>query len=62
MEFDTTVTGAAFLVLLAVLLGGTLSSPMSQSTKLMVAGGQLIALVAVLALGVAHGQWRAGSA
>lgn len=59
MEFDTRVTGVAFLVLLAVLLGGTFSSPMAQSTKLMVAGGQFVFLVLALLLGVKHGQWRA---
>jgi len=59
MEFDTTVTAVAFLVLLAVLLGGTFSSPMSSDTKMMVAGGQLVFLVLVLLLGVKHGEYRA---
>ncbi len=59
MEFDTTVTTVGFLVLLAVLLGGTFTSPMSQGTKMMVAGGQLVFLALALLLGVKHGQYRA---
>ncbi len=59
MEFDTTVTAVAFVVIVAVLLGGTLTSPMSSDTKLMVAGGQLVFLALTLVLGVKHGEYRA---
>jgi predicted permease len=59
MKFDTKITAAAFVVLLAALLGGTFTSPMSQDTKMMVAGGQLVFLVLTLLLGVKHGEYRA---
>lgn len=59
MESDGTVTGAAFVVLVAVLLGGTWASPTSTDTKAMVAGGQVLFLALTLALGVEHGEYRA---
>lgn len=59
MEFDLTVTAVAFVAIVAVLLGGTLTSPMSSDTKLMVAGGQLVFLALTLVLGVKHGEYRA---
>lgn len=59
MEFDTTVTAGAFFVLVAVLLAGTFTSPMSQDTQVMVAGGQVLFLILALLLGVLHGQYRA---
>jgi len=62
MEFDTRVTAVAFLAVLALLLGGTVTSPMSDDTKMMVAGGQVVFLAATLLLGVRHGKWRATDA
>lgn len=59
MEFDLTVTAVAFVVIVAILLGGTFSSPMSTSTKLMVGGGQVVFLALTLALGVKYGEYRA---
>lgn len=59
MEFDTTTTAVAFVLVLVVLLGGTFSSPMSTSTKLMVGGGQVVFLGLTLALGVKYGEYRA---
>ena len=61
MAFSVTTTGVAFALLLAVLLAGTVTSPMEQSTKMMVAGGQVLALVLALALGVKHGEYRASN-
>jgi hypothetical protein len=61
MEFDTPVTAVAFAVVLAVLLGGTLTSPMESSTKMMVGGGQVVFLAVTLLLGVKHGRWRAAN-
>lgn len=59
MEFDTTTTAIAFVVLLAVLLGGTASSPMSTSTVMMVSVGLVVFGVLTLLLGVKHGEYRA---
>ena len=55
MEFNTTTTAIVFIILLAVLVGGTAMSPMSTSTVAMVSVGLLIFGVLSLALGVKHG-------
>ncbi|MFB6202385.1 MAG: hypothetical protein ABEI98_10300 [Halorhabdus sp.] len=60
LEFDALTTGIAFLVLLGVLLGGTLMSPMQTSTVAMVSGGLIAFGVLTLLLGVKHGEYRAG--
>ena len=61
MEFDTTTTGVAFVVL--VLLGVAIAwvTPMGQRTVLMMVLPALVfyGLVA-LAVGVKHGEYRAG--
>ena len=59
MEFTTTVTGVAFVVLFAVLAVGTLMSPMQPSTVGMVLGGLLVFGLLTLFLGVKHGEYRA---
>jgi hypothetical protein len=59
MEFNTTTTAIAFIILLAVLVGGTAMSPMSTSTVAMVSVGLLVFGVLSLALGVKHGEYRA---
>lgn len=59
MEFDTLTTGVAFVVLLGILLGGTVTSPMSSSTVMMVGGGLVVFGVLTLLLGVKHGEYRA---
>ncbi|QGN07640.1 hypothetical protein Hrd1104_10250 [Halorhabdus sp. CBA1104] len=60
LEFDGTTTGIAFLVLLAVLIGGTVMSPMQTSTVAMVSGGLAVFGLVTLLLGVKHGEYRAG--
>lgn len=59
MQFDTRTTVAAFVVLLAVLVGGTLMSPMQPDTVAMVSGGLVVFGVLTLLLGVKHGEYRA---
>lgn len=59
MEFNTTTTTIAFIVLLAVLIGGTMMSPMSTSTVLMVSVGLIAFGVLSLLLGIKHGEYRA---
>ena len=59
MEFNTTTTAIAFIILLAVLVGGTAMSPMSTSTVAMVSVGLLVFGTLSLALGVKHGEYRA---
>jgi uncharacterized membrane protein YdbT with pleckstrin-like domain len=59
VEFDTTKTAVAFVVLLGVLLGGTASSPMSSSTVMMVSVGLVIFGILTLLLGIKHGEYRA---
>ncbi|WP_227355426.1 DUF7333 family protein [Haladaptatus salinisoli] len=59
MKFDEVTTAVAFLVLLAIVLGGTLTSGMPQTISMMVSGGLVVFGVLVLALGVKHGEHRA---
>ncbi|PSQ16503.1 hypothetical protein BRD00_10960 [Halobacteriales archaeon QS_8_69_26] len=59
LEFNLPVTAAGFVVLLAVILGGTWTSPMQTSTKTMVTGGLVVFGVVTLLLGVKHGEYRA---
>ncbi|WP_435179784.1 DUF7333 family protein [Halorussus sp. AFM4] len=59
MEFDTTTTAVAFLVLFGVLAVGTLMSPMTTSTVMMVLGGLAVFGLLTLFLGVKHGEYRA---
>jgi len=59
MEFDTTVTGIAFVVLFGVLAVGTFMSPMQTSTVGMVLGGLFVFGLLTLFLGVKHGEYRA---
>ena len=61
MEFDTTTTGVAFAVL--VLLGVAVAwvTPMGQRTVLMMVLPALVGYgLAALAVGVKHGEYRAG--
>jgi len=60
MEFDTTTTSVAFVVLCAALVGGTVMSPMETSTVAMVSVGLVVFGALSLALGVKHGEHRAG--
>jgi hypothetical protein len=59
MELDALKTVVAFLVLFGVLAVGTLMSPMTTSTVMMVLGGLLVFGVVTLLLGVKHGEYRA---
>jgi len=59
VEFDATTTGIAFLVLLAVLVGGTVMSPMTTSTVVMVSVGLAVFGLLTLLIGVKHGEYRA---
>ena len=61
MECNKTTTAIAFIILLAVLVGGTAMSPMSTSTVAMVSVGLLVFGVLSLALGVKHGEFRASN-
>lgn len=62
LEFDTGVTAGGFLLLLVVILGGTWTSPMTDSTKMMVSGGLVVFGLVALLLGVKHGEYRARTA
>jgi hypothetical protein len=59
MEFDTTKTGIAFVALLAIIIGGTMMSPMSTSTVMMVSVGLIVFGLFTLLLGIKHGEYRA---
>ena len=59
MEFDTSKTVIAFVVLLAIILGGTVMSPMRTSTVMMVSGGLIVFGSLSLLLGIKHGEYRA---
>ncbi|MCU4800896.1 hypothetical protein OB920_11000 [Halobacteria archaeon HArc-gm2] len=59
MEFNTTVTGAAFVVLFAILAGGTLTSGMPTSITMMILPGLLVFMLLTLYVGVKHGEYRA---
>lgn len=59
MEFDTSTTAIAFVVLLAILVGGTATSPMSARTVAMVSVGLVAFGVLSLLIGVKHGEYRA---
>lgn len=59
MEFDLPKTALAYLVVFAVIGGGTFMSPMSSETVMMVLGGLFVFGILSLALGVKHGEYRA---
>jgi len=59
MELDALKTAVVFLALFGVLAVGTLMSPMTTSTVMMVLGGLLVFGVVTLLLGVKHGEYRA---
>ena len=59
MEFDTSTTAIAFIVLLVVLIGGTAMSPMDTSTVAMVSVGLVVFGLLSLLLGIKHGEYRA---
>ena len=58
MEFTATKSAIAFLVLFAVVIGGTAMSPMSTSTVAMVSVGLFVFGILTLAIGVQYGKYR----
>ena len=59
MKFNTLTTAITFIILFAVLIGGTVMSPMSMSTIAMVSVGLLVFGALSLVIGVKHGKYRA---
>ncbi|ELY74097.1 MULTISPECIES: hypothetical protein [Natrinema] len=61
MEFDGTKTAVAFLVVIALGVGGLLAAPMmAMSTVLMMVAPSMIVFgLLMLVLGVKHGEYRA---
>jgi len=59
MDFDTTTTAVAFVVLFGIVAVGTFMSPMTTSTVMMVLGGLAVFGLLTLWLGVKHGEYRA---
>lgn len=59
MKFTGTRTVLAFGLLLAIMLTGTATSPMDDSTVMMVSGGLLVFGLLTLFLGIKHGEYRA---
>ncbi|WP_330630459.1 DUF7333 family protein [Halocatena halophila] len=59
MEFTQTNAVGALVVLLALLIGGTITSPMGTTLSLMISAGLLIFGVLVFLIGVKHGEYRA---
>ncbi|WP_255196898.1 DUF7333 family protein [Halorarius litoreus] len=59
MEFDAKTTAAVFVVLLAVIVGGTVTSPMPQTISLGISAGLVVFGLVTLFVGVKHGEYRA---
>lgn len=58
VEYDLPTAGGIFVVLLGLVLGGTLTSPMTTATKGMVAVGLVVFGVGSFYLGMKHGEQR----
>lgn len=61
MEFDLTVTAAAFAAIVAVGIGGLVAAPIPMDTStilMMVLPSTVVFGVICLALGVKHGEYR----
>ncbi|MFD1562469.1 hypothetical protein ACFR99_02655 [Haloarchaeobius amylolyticus] len=62
MEFDLPTTGAAFILVIALGIGGMAATPMGMNTILMMVAPSMIVFgLIMLALGVKHGEYRAVS-
>lgn len=61
MEFNATITGAAFVILFGVLAAGTITSGMPTQITMMVLPGLLVFMLLTLYVGIKHGEYRAGS-
>ncbi|OAQ52478.1 hypothetical protein HTG_12715 [Natrinema mahii] len=61
MEFDLTKTAVAFLVIIAVGVGGLVAAPMmaTDTVLMMVAPSMIVFGLLMLAIGVKHGEYRA---
>lgn len=61
MEFDLTKTAAAFIVVIALGVGGLLAAPMmtADTVLMMVAPSMIVFGLIMLVLGVKHGEYRA---
>lgn len=59
MEFNTTTTVITYSVIFALLVAGTVMSPMTTSTVVMVSIGLLVFGVLSLLIGIKHGEYRA---
>jgi len=62
MEFDTTTTAVAFVVLIALATGALIAAPMMQTGTIltMVLPSMVVGGLVFLALGVKFGEYRAG--
>ncbi|QLH79761.1 hypothetical protein HZS55_21775 [Halosimplex rubrum] len=64
MELDLPKTAVAFVALIAVGVGGLVGAPIPMGTDtilMMVAPSMIVFGLICLAIGVAHGQYRAGA-
>ncbi|WP_435063049.1 DUF7333 family protein [Halobaculum sp. EA56] len=59
MRFDHPNTSLLFTVMLLVLIGGTVSSPMPTALSAGIGVGLAVFGVASLVLGIEHGEYRA---
>lgn len=61
MEFDLPTTAAAFIAVIAIGVGGLIAAPMmtTNTVLMMVAPSMIVFGLIMLAIGVAHGQYRA---
>jgi len=60
MEFDTLTTGVIFLAIIAIGVVGSLQTPMTTSSVMMMVLPSMVVFGAImLALGVKHGEFRA---
>jgi uncharacterized membrane protein HdeD (DUF308 family) len=64
MEFDLTKTVAVFAILIAVGVGALVAAPMmgTSTVLMMVAPSMIVFGLICLAIGVKHGEYRAGAA
>ncbi len=63
MEFDLRVTAAVFVAIVAVGIGGLIAAPIPMETStilMMVLPSTVVFGLICLALGVKHGEFRAG--
>ena len=59
MDFDRVTTGVAFVIVVAIATGVTVTTPMDTSTVLMMVLPSIVVFgLVVLALGVKHGEYR----